>query len=298
MKRTPLVTIVTLLAIGTPAQAASLFYDDFNATDGTLLEGYNGYTVTTEPSPATKIAKISGPGLSVTGQTSAGNSAYMYYSMSSGAAMDYTATKYLGSGTFGSAGGINTFFVSALFKTDEFPETTGAWFKVAIPLDFASGADRFFAIGLKNEEYQGTVQDQIFAEGQGSQYGDHHLASYTEGDTVQVVAKFSIAPMSGLDGQYRFEVRAAANPSLTSNPKTWQLITEESNKVGSFEVPSLDLVLTRSGSNAAAGGLIDEIRIGTNYADVVGVVPEPETWAMLLAGLGLLAGWRLNRPES
>lgn len=27
-------------------------------------------------------------------------------------------------------------------------------------------------------------------------------------------------------------------------------------------------------------------------------VPEPETWAMLLVGLGLLAGWRRNRPES
>lgn len=123
MKRTPLVAIATLLAIGTPAQASSLFYDDFNASAGTLLEGYNGYTITAAPSPATKIAEISGPGLSVAGQPSAGNSAYMYYSMGSEGGVPYTATKNLGSGTFGSAGGtgINTFYVSALFNSNDFP---------------------------------------------------------------------------------------------------------------------------------------------------------------------------------
>lgn len=292
MKLGTLSAFLVLAGTGASVGAAPLFYDGFVASAHTPLANY-GYDITAEPiftvsNPGTKTAEINPGGLSIPGQFSVGNAARLYYQMKSGSAVDYTATKDIAD--FGSVGGVDTFYVSALFKTDEFPETTGAWLKLAIPLDFSSGADRSFSIGLKHEQYQGVLQDQIFAEGSGSQYGDWKLANYTEGDTVQVVAKFIIAPMTGLPDQFRFEVHAAANPSPASEP-TWTFIAGESNKVGSFAVPSLDLTLTRSGSDAGAGGVIDEIRIGTSYADVVGVVPEPESWAMLLAGIGLLA-WK------
>ena len=302
MKRIPVITITALLAIGTPAQASSLFHDSFNASPGTQLDGYNGYDITAEPTPATKIAEISGPGLSVAGQTSAGNAAYLYYAMDSGAAVPYTATKYLGSGAFGSVAGngINTFYASALFNSNDFPapETSalGVWVKLGIPIDFESGTDRYFSIGIKHAAHD----YQVFAEGQGTQYGDWKLADYSPGQTVQVVAKYVIAPMDAT-GRYRFEVFAAANPMPNIEP-TWTFIAGESDavnsyKIGTYTVSKLNLTVERSGSNSGSGGLIDEIRIGTNYADVVGVVPEPETWAMLLAGLGCI-GWAARKRNS
>ncbi len=299
MKHTPLVTIAILLAIGTPALASSLFYDGFSASPGTQLEGYNGYTITAEPvfsgsNTGTKTAEIKGPGLSLAGQLSTGNSAYMYYSMVSEAVVPYTATKNLGSDAFGSTGGvgINTFYVSALFNSNDFPpegSAPGVWVKVGIPLDFASGADRYFSIGIKHAAHD----YQIFAEGQGTQYGDFKLADYNPGQTVQVVAKYVITPMDAT-GRYSFKVFAAANPGPDVEP-TWTQIAGESDavnsyKIGTYTVPNLELTVKRSGSNSGSGGLIDEIRIGTTYADVVSAVPEPETWAMLLAGLGLV-GW-------
>jgi hypothetical protein len=304
MKRIPIISIATLLAIGAPAQASSLFYDSFNAPPGTLLKDYNGYSITAEPiftasNPGTKTAEIQSPGLSVAGQPSAGNAAYMHYSMASGAAVPYTATKDLGSGAYGAVGGvgINTFYVSALFNSNDFPEPEssvyGVWVKLGIPIDFATGADRYFSIGIKHAAHD----YQVFAEGSGTQYGDWKLADYTPGQTVQVVARYVITPMDAT-GKYRFEVFAAANPMPNVEP-TWTFIAGESDvvgghKIGTYTVRGLDLTVERSGSDSGSGGLIDEIRIGTNYADVVGVVPEPETWAMLLAGFGLV-GWKLRR---
>lgn len=294
MKLGTLTAFLVMAGTGTSASATSLYYDGFIASPYASLESY-GYTITAEPdlSPpnsGTKLAEINPGGLSIPGQVSAGNAAHLYYEMVSGAVVDYTATKDITD--FGSAGGINTFYVSGLFKTDEFPETTGAWIKLGVPVDFTSGADRYFSIGLKHTQYQGVLQDQIFAEGLGTQYGNWKLADYTEGDTVQVIAKFTYFKMTGSD-QYGFEVFAAANPSSTVEP-TWKLIASESNLISGFTIPNLELTLTRSGSFAAAGGVIDEIRIGTNYADVVGVVPEPEAWFLMLAGLGLL-GWKARQ---
>ncbi len=302
MKQTIPFALSALLISGSPVQADSIFYDGFDATAGTQLEGYNGYSITAEPiftasNPGSKTAEIQGPGLSVAGQLSAGNAAYMYYQMVGGAAVPYTATKNLTD--FGSVSGIgvNTFYVSALFNSNDFPtpedSVLGVWVKVGIPIDFATGADRYFSIGIKH-----AARDyQVFAEGVGTQYGDWKLADYSPGQTVQVVAKYVITPMDAT-GRYRFEVYAAANPVPNLEP-SWTFIAGESDAVGSYKigtytVSNLNLTVARSGSDSGSGGLIDEIRIGTNYADVVGVVPEPETWATLLAGLGLL-GWRMRR---
>ncbi len=305
MKQTVLIALSVMLISGSPAQASSLFYDSFNAPPGTLLKNYNGYSITAEPDPhgepITIFADIRGPGLSVAGQSSTGNAAYMYYEMRLAGDLPYTATKNLGSGGFGSIGGvgINTFYVSALFNSNDFPESEssvyGVWVKLGIPIDFATGADRYFSIGIKH-----ALRDyQVFAEGDGTQPADLKLADYSPGQPVQVVAKYVMTPMDPT-GRYQFDVFAAANPVPNVEP-AWIKIAEESDavnsyKIGTYTVSSLNLTVKRSGSNSGSGGLIDEIRIGTSYADVVGVVPEPETWAMLLAGLGLV-GWASRRRD-
>lgn len=286
--------LIALAAFGaaTAALAETKFYDGFNAPAGTPLEGYNGYVITSQPilvSGDSKVAEIRGPGLAAPGEPSVGNAAYLDYWTRSGAKVWYTANKDISDFGATDGSGVNTFYVSALFRSTQFPVDAGAWLKVGIPIDFASGADRYFSIGIKQEDRLGVLQPQVFAEGLGSTYGDWYLADYTPGTTVQVVARFSFQKMA-LTDQYRFEVRAVANPLPGAEPD-WSaqpLITGESNKVGTYAVPSVNLSLARGGSSRGAGGLIDEVRIGTTYGDVVPEVPEPETWGLLAAGLGIL----------
>ncbi|MBL8491542.1 MAG: PEP-CTERM sorting domain-containing protein [Rhodocyclaceae bacterium] len=290
--------LIALAAFGaaTTALAETKFYDGFDAPAGTALDGYNGYVITSQPtleSGDSKVAEIRAPGLQAPAEPSVGNAAYLDYWTRSGAKVWYTANKDIPDFGATSGTGVATFYVSALFRSTELPAGAGAWLKVGIPIDFASGADRYFSIGIKQEDRLGVLQPQVFAEGLGSTYGDWYLADYTPGTTVQVVARFSFQKMA-LTDQFRFEVRAMANPLPGVEPD-WSmqtLITAESNKVGTYVVPSLSLSLARGGSNRGAGGLIDEVRIGTAYEDVVPEVPEPEAWAMLAAGLGILGALR------
>lgn len=296
MKRYAL-TAALAYALATPAMADVKFYDGYDAPAGTPLAGYNGYAITSAPvtGPAdTKTAEIAAPGLAVPGQPSAGNAASLDYWTHSGAKVWFTATKDIADFGADAGTGVTTFYASALFRSTALPKDAGAWLKVGIPLDFASGADRYFSIGIKQEERLGVLQAQVFAEAQGSAYGDWYLADYTPGTTIQVVARFSFAKMALPGDQYRFEVRAVANPLPGVEPD-WAsapLIGGESNKVGTYVVPNVGLSLARGGSDRGAGGLIDEVRIGTTYEDVVPEVPEPETWATLAAGLGLLGALR------
>jgi hypothetical protein len=76
------------------------------------------------------------------------------------------------------------------------------------------------------------------------------------------------------------------NPSLTAEPGA-------ASASGSFSSLSWDRIRIQ----ADGFGGIDEIRIGTSYADVTSSVPEPGTLALLATGLfGLLAyAWRKRK---
>jgi len=60
---------------------------------------------------------------------------------------------------------------------------------------------------------------------------------------------------------------------------------------------TLDLIAFIGGANGDEGVVIGTIDSGLTRSLNVGPVPEPETYAMMLAGLGLL-GWRLRRSRA
>jgi len=100
---------------------------------------------------------------------------------------------------------------------------------------------------------------------------------------VFVVAKLS---KSGAAGANYDQLQVVVNPTSITEPGTWAGdITKD------IQVSSLDRFAVRYG-NTAAGGWIDEIRIGTTYGSVI---PEPSTLALGLLALVGLALYRRRR---
>ncbi len=134
----------------------------------------------------------------------------------------------------------------------------------------SAGAGQY-NIGLQ-EGSQGTLGNLAW----GSQ-------TFTTSDTVFIVGSYTFNPSAGDDVSQLW-----INPSSTTfgaaSPPTSTLTSSGGTDIARIA----SAVLYDRGSGEANGGLMDDLRFGTNWSDVtpaLAVVPEPSTIA--LGGLGL-----------
>ena len=113
---------------------------------------------------------------------------------------------------------------------------------------------------------------------------------FTTSDTIFLVGSYTFNPSTGDDvsqlwvnpNSSTFGAGSAPGGSLTSSGGT------DIARVASF-------VLYDRSVNEPAGGLIDDLRFGLNWADVTPVVPEPSTCALGILGLAALCVRRFAR---
>ena len=112
----------------------------------------------------------------------------------------------------------------------------------------------------------------------------------TPGATYLIVGQL-LKSVGGTANRYdRF--RLWVNPSA-SEANSWdaQAIIN-AGSISSFNRVGFRTAYLSPGESA----LIDDLRIGTSFADVVNSVPEPSAYLLFGSGLALLAGARLRRP--
>ncbi len=122
---------------------------------------------------------------------------------------------------------------------------------------------------------------------------DEHLEFVNDGQTHCMVLKFELSNTAGAD-----RVSAFLDPMGTTEPATPSVTISGADFAGG----GLDLLLDRMGGivqfsffggNLDVAAQMDELRVGTEFADVACMVPEPTAFSLLgLAALGLFARTR------
>lgn len=266
--------IVASIAGG--AWGAPLFTDSFDGADGTGLMAYNShYTVDGSPVSGDK-AEIDSPGLAIAGKLSAGNS--LYITRTANQYNSYHNESDIPDTLLNTTG--QAVYLSAFFKAEEMTANS-CQFYVAMPFEVVGGSlVREQRIGLKYNSTLDKIEAWLgYASGSG---GPRVLADYTPGDTVQIVLRMVVNANKSLS------VAALVNPAVGDEPSNWYSPGSTDVTTNGWELNYIELGAYRPSTSSVTKGWIDEIRIGSSYADVV-VVPEPATMSLLaLGGLALI----------
>jgi hypothetical protein len=270
-----------------PAQAALLAYEGFDYAAGNV-NGANGGTGwngawTASPSPVYESV-VTGTPLSYSGGS---------LSLSgSGTALSITGGTdgILNRGFVGTGSGTEIYF-AFLFQS---VSGSGNEF---IHFYLSDDSDRFNSGGIG--DFFTTASDAHFGVRTNDGSTDSTAASslsYTPGTTYLLVGRLSTDGSAGATADIIDQVDLWVNPtSLTPGLASVTVNASTGLSIGQFDTFSSRMVNFSDPDQI----LIDELRIGTDFASVV-TVPEPSTGLLLaLGGLGLLAlRRRASRPSA
>lgn len=141
---------------------------------------------------------------------------------------------------------------------------------------------------ISTYNHYSTVDGQITTDASGS-ISAWNLSFVLQGGNDVLGLDNSTSPPTLLNGFPTFHQQAVLN--ISSNPASPMIF---SNVVALNGLPHTD----DFPFNGADTAFVDQGGVQFRYySQVTGTVPEPETWAMMLAGLGLL-GWQRRRLKS
>lgn len=154
-------------------------------------------------------------------------------------------------------------------------QSSGSWGSL-----FTTGGGYFSATYLGNES--GYTNDFSFGLGNDALLEDHDtgttISQWVDGGTVN----FSFSDDDGLGNVF-------SNGDQQSNPFGFVIMNGQTNRYGTFDY------LLGFNDSFTGDADYDDFVVGVNF---VAAVPEPETYAMLLAGLGLLGMSMRSRKSS
>ena len=276
--------VAACLAAASTAQAALIAYEPFNYTGGTALLGQDGGTGWTGAwcnslTPGNASQTITSPGLDHSGLAESGLKATLV----------------------GNSGGTGA---TSLFRQLKFPSgfsTDTLYFSFLAKAN--NDAERPWGMSLANVSASSNPLDNLVGGDSGSAYfslqeSSNYNISY-HGSLVStstlslLVAKFDLS--TGNATLYVFPTGTAipSNESSASAYATSNIATP-GNSMGTINgIRLYALGKSASGTYSAKSADFDELRVGTTYADVIGV-PEPSALLLLAVGSGLLAAhaWR------
>jgi hypothetical protein len=254
------VVLAATAFFGSSAKATLLLYEDFNytaASNTTAQSGGTGWTGAWGTAAGDTSTIIAGSGLTYAGLPTAGNAA--------------------NDNTFGSMGNTRTWSGAGLFGNG-----SELWLSALVNTS-ATGSDlRLFALTSSTVSAGGVgfslAGSTIRATVNGSSFSSNITG--TSGTTMLLVARIQFSNTVGADS-----VTAWLNPTIGATPPTGG--SSISGDISSTFTTTPILGFRGGGSWM---GIVDELRLGTTYGDVVGVaVPEPSTYSLFaLAASGLV----------
>ncbi len=261
-----------VISIAGGAWGAPLFTESFDGTDGIGLMAYNNhYTVDGSPVAGDK-AEIDSPGLSIPGKLSAGNS--LYITRTANMSNSYHNDLDMPDTPINTTG--QAIYFSAFFKPEKLTANS-ARFYVELPFrKDGSTLVREQQMGIKYNSPLGKLEAFVYFEGSSIAYytfDDDVLA----GETIQMVMRVV------MNANTTLTVSALVDPAVGEEPASWANVGTTDSSTGGWHLNFMELGAYRPNTTSVSKGWIDEIRIGTSYADVV-VVPDPATLSLLAPG--------------
>jgi len=273
MKKTILAILTAAVTVA--SSQAQIFYDAFNYSTGTLAPS------TTTPSNGSWLALNSGTAPAVV----SGNLDISGLQSSTGNSVSWTTGNIQEAYTTFSSASTGLLYYSFAFRLTALPTATTYSFGLMQPGSTttygstiwlrASGAG--FNVGLDNRTPSSTSN---FA-----------APTYNLNETLFIVGSYEFVSGTGNDIS-----RIWINPSSTDF-SALSAPTATITATGGTDLTGVRGFLLR-GANGSPSGQMDELRIGTSWADVT-PVPEPSSSMLMVLGAGALVGIRsLRRKQS
>jgi hypothetical protein len=281
LKSILIVQFIFLTTFFSPAHASLLFYDSFTGsgsiTGHTPDLGGSAYEFTPPPgAPDTYYSQTPHKELIDGGMA--------YLEMSHG--NNVSANMLLRETT--QVSGINyttapDFYITFKVEASDFAANTNSHIDLITGIDHGA-VTREHQVGIvrRGNWFNGEINP--YGWGSDATSGNIDLGEY-DGGMITMAVKYHMEPFSGT--QYCDYVYAAVVSESGVEPK-WIPIAYEANLTAPYELDFLRLELGISGHNYTDSGYIDEIKIGTTWADVA-PAPVPIPAAIWLLGSGVAA---------